>query len=81
MQVESATESPDDMMEKPETGAEACRPGSAAASKFNKTEQQAGRKGVSSKLDAIREKYNPGDDASVTPPRCAAQKGCGILFV
>ena len=39
----------------------------------SKGEQIPGRKGVSSKLDAIREKYNPGEDMGQNPQRCVAQ--------
>ena len=35
----------------------------------NKGEQVPGRKGVSSKLDAIREKYNPAEETMPSPQK------------
>lgn len=51
-------------VEKDEAAVRAADAGVApsVARKLNKAEQVPGRKGVSSKLDAIREKYNPGED-------------------
>ncbi len=41
----------------------------AATKAPTKGEQIPGRKGVSSKLDAIREKYNPGEEIAPSPQR------------
>ena len=46
----------------------------AVAKTPNKGEQVPGRKGVSSKLHAIREKYNPGDDNGQSQQRYIAQQ-------